>query len=161
MWILLAACAVPDSRKPPERLDTPVPALVEASVACDDVEARWTVRAVTDAWTGNGDVWLSKDGVYVETHPLTSSEAEWDGSRDTLELTLSVKADWRDVSEGSSTAFNCDEPGLAGVLRVFTRTGAEVADCRAFGEDPSRWATWDAEVACDEVLPEDTGVTTE
>jgi hypothetical protein len=158
LLLLLAACAFPDSRPPPDRSDTPVPAIVSASVECDGDAAEWSIAVETDAWTGNGEVWLSADGVYVETHGLDSVEAAGDGTSDRLELELDVEPDWRDVSLGSSTAFNCDEPGVAGVILVFTRTGDETADCVAFGEAPERWATWNADVACDEVLDEgDTG----
>lgn len=137
-----------DTGEVPDR----VPAIVEASVACDADDAVWSFVVETDAWTGNGQVALSTDGVYVERHTMYSVSAEADGSADRLELELDVVGDWRDASAGSSTAFNCQEPDLAGVLRVFTRDGDDVADCRAFGEAPERWAEWDASLACDAVL---------
>ena len=113
---------------------------------CDPIHARWTFTAETNAWTGNGQVLLSTDGIYLETHPLDSKSAAGDGSSDSLALYLTVVADWRDVSLGSSTVFNCDEPMLAGILRIFEQDGKTEADCRYFGEDP--WDRWNLGVDC-------------
>lgn len=137
--------------------DTPAPTLTDVSVDCDDSRAEWAFAATTDAWTGNGQVVLSRDGAYVERHTMYSVEAEADGSADRLALELDVVPDWHDASAGSSTYFNCGTADLAGVLRVWTRDGGAVADCVAFGEAPERWAEWDESVACDEAL--DTGDT--
>ncbi|MES2639144.1 MAG: hypothetical protein V4850_06660 [Myxococcota bacterium] len=131
------------------------PAMTSASAECATVDALWRFDVRTDAWTGNGQVLLSTDGVYVERHPLYSRSAEADGTSDTLDLTLSIVPDWHDVVLGSSTVFNCGEADLTGILRVFTRDGAEEADCRAFGVAPERWATWSAGASCAEVLETD------
>lgn len=159
MLLLLVACtSVPSDSASDAVAARSAPTITAATVACDDATATWTFTAKTDAWTGNGDVRFSADGAYVEVHPLMSVSAAADGSADALALALAVVADWRDVVTGARTAFNCDAPDLAGVLRVRTADGASVSDCRAFGAAPERWATWDAGVACDVLLEtEDTG----
>lgn len=134
-----------------------VPALTAVTVTCDAELDRWSFVATADAWTGNGQVLLSADGAYLERHDIYTAGAAGDGSADTLELELTAVADWRDVSPGSTTAFGCDAPDLAGVLRIYERASKTVADCRAFGESPERWATWEPETACTTVL--DTGDT--
>ncbi len=131
-----------------------VPAITEATATCESGEARWSFSVTTDAWTGNGQVVLSVDGEYVEKHTMYSTSAAADGTRDELALELSVVPDWRDVTLGSSTAFNCGEAALTGILRVWKRDGSGEADCRAFGESPERWAEWDAGVSCEAVLDE-------
>jgi hypothetical protein len=133
-------------------LSAAAPTIVTASAECDTEKATWTFAVTTDAWTGNGQVVLSTDGDYVEKHTMYSSSAAADGSADSLELSLSVVPDWRDVTLGASTVFNCGEAGLTGILRVWTRDGDDEADCRAFGDAPERWDTWDAGVRCENVL---------
>ncbi len=128
------------------------PTITSASVVCDPVDARWQFSVETDAWTGNGQVLLSTDGDYVEKHTIYSQSAAADGTADSLALTLTVVPDWRDVALGGSTVFNCNEADLTGILRVWTRTGDEEADCRAFGAAPERWATWSAGASCATVL---------
>lgn len=137
-----------------------VPQITAAGVDCDPSVPLWTVTAETDAWTGNGRVYLSTDGVYVESHPLGSIAAAADGSSDSLRVRLGIVAEWRDVDSGASTVFNCETPDLAGVLQVYTRTGDGVADCRSFGEEVDRWADWDPDVQCTIPLePDDSGST--
>ena len=128
------------------------PGITNATVDCITADAVWTFTAATDAWSGNGQVVLSTEGDYIERHPLYSNGAAADGTTDNLKLTLDVVAGWRDVVLGDTTAFNCDTAGLTGVIRVYTRDGDDVADCRAFGEDPARWDTWDPAVSCPTVI---------
>ena len=157
--LVLAACS---SREPAADVPVPpdaAPAITDASVACDARLATWTFLIETDAWTGNGDLWLSTDGAYTENHALSSIAAAADGSSDQLRSTLSIVADWRDVVPSARTWFNCGTPELAGVLRVRARDGSRVTDCVAFGDAPERWSTWRASVACDDAL--DTGATAE
>lgn len=148
VFIFLVGCGFGglDTTPDPPVYDDPL--FTEASAACNDEDARWTFRGTTVAWTGNGEVVLSTDGSYIERHPWPSVESAPDGTTDELELKLDVVPDWRDVTPGASTVFNCDEPELAGLLRVFVRGGDAVADCRWFGEASDRWATWEPESAC-------------
>jgi len=141
----------------PDDPEYPLPAITAVTVECDAERAAWSFTVDTTGWTGNGQVLLSSDGDYVERHPLDSVSAAADGSTDRLDLDLDVVSDWRDVSEGSTTAFNCATPDLLGVLRVYERTGDEVADCRIFGEQPDRWAAWEPDTACTQAVVEDTG----
>ena len=150
---LLAGCAPldQDTGRAPPTYDDPV--IVSATATCDVAEARWSFEVATEGWTGNGQVLLSADGSYIERHTMFSVGAAADGSSDALALSLAVVRDFRDVVAGTSTAFNCDAAGLAGVLRVYDRPGDTVADCRAFGEAPERWSGWDPSAACDTLLP--------
>ncbi len=135
------------------------PTITSASVTCDERAATWLFEVGTDAWTGNGIVYLSADGAYIETHSLLSTTSAADGSSDTLERSLVIVASWRDVTTNASTAFGCATPALAGVLEVYERTGDARTDCVAFGVDPTRWATWTPDAACEEMLTQaDTGV---
>ena len=152
MLLALLACNAKDAAVPEDSDVWVVPTLTEATATCDAEKAKWTFTATADAWTGNGQVVLSTDGVYVEKHTLYSKEAAADGTSDSLSLSLSVEADWHDVSVGASTVFNCDEPELAGLLRIYTRDGEAEADCRAFGVEPERWVSWEEAIACDTAL---------
>ena len=135
-----------------------VPAIVTATAECSAADAYWAFEATTDAWTGNGQVVLSADGAYVEAHPMYSVGAAGDGSADSQRLALAIIPDWTDVAPGGTTAFNCDAEAISGVLRVYTRDGNAVADCRAFGVDPARWKQWDANVSCSATIElNDTG----
>lgn len=131
-------------------------AITEVDVRCDPEAARWTFETRTDGWTGGGRVWLSRDGDYVERHPLASVSAARDGSDDFLRLNLEIAAEWSEASAGSRTAFACRADDLAGILHVLSRDGARVTDCVAFGTAPERWARWNAENACATVwVPEE------
>lgn len=150
--VLLCGCAPlgQDTGRPAPSWEDPV--IVEATAACDVAAARWSFEVATEGWTGNGQVLLSADGSYIEKHPLYSVGAAADGSTDELALGLAVVRDFRDVVVGTSTAFNCDAVGLTGVIRVYDRAGDRVADCRAFGASPERWAEWDGSLGCDTLL---------
>lgn len=151
--LLVVACAPdPTDARATSDIALAAPNITDASVACDADDAEWIFRADADAWTGNGQVVLSADGDYVERHTLYSTAAAADGSSDSLQLTLDVEADWRDVSSGSSTLFNCGAAELGGILRIYTRDGSEQADCRVFGASPGRWTAWDLGVTCQRLL---------
>lgn len=119
------------------------PSITEITVSCTGESGKWALDVVTDAWTGGGTLWLSADGEYVEKHQVISAESALDGTSDHLELSLSLAADFQDVHEGSSTAFNCGTPGLQGLFVVYDRAGTTATDCRDFGDDPSRWTAWE------------------
>jgi hypothetical protein len=155
MLLLVLACQSTSPSTSPDEKDLGPPSIVAASYSCDSPSARWSFLVDTDAWTGNGQVVLSDDGDYIEVHPLRSLEAAADGSSDRLTLALGVVADWRDVSLGSTTAFNCSEPGLAGLIRIFATDGQTPTDCRIFGED--RWASWNFNYSCTTPLEKDSG----
>lgn len=147
MLLLLIACGAPTEV---ER-STPTyatPSITSATVDCSVTDAEWTFRVDADAWTGNGQLFLSADGTYVERHPMYSNGAAYDGTSDTLRLTLATVPDFRDVVLGGSTAFACGDAGVTGVLQINERDGRTVADCRAFGEAPERWDTWEPALAC-------------
>ncbi len=136
-------------------------ALESVEVDCDLDNAKWSFDVTTAGWSGGGEVLMSRDGDYLEIHHMPSVEATRDGTADRLSLTLSVLADWRDVTPGSSTIFNCAEPGLAGLLRVFHRDGEEVAGCAAFGVDATIWQTWRTDYRCEVEVVVDREHTTE
>lgn len=123
------------------------PTVTAAEVTCNATDEEWTFSVDASAWTGGGDLWMSTDGVYVETDELTSTAAAADGTSDHLELDLDIVPDWRQVSKGSSTFFNCGTPGLEGVFVVYERDGSTVAGCRRFGDTDS-WASWGIGYAC-------------
>lgn len=110
-------------------LETPV--ITSFSWGCDVEDNAWSLQVVASAWTGGGDLWLTTDGLYVEKHRVRSRQVAPDGTRDELGVDLSIAADWRDVSLGSSTVFRCaDVPSLRFVLDA--PSGA-VVDCRNEG----------------------------
>lgn len=127
------------------------PLITGASVSCDAEAASWSFEVDADAWTGGGDLWLSIDGAYVETHELMSTGAAGDGSADHLERELDVVPDFRDVVADSTTLFNCETPGLLGVLRIFRRDGESVSDCRVYGE-PDAWNALGLDPTCTTAL---------
>jgi hypothetical protein len=152
--VVLGACTGAGDSPAPSPSDTP-PSITKLDVECDAEEAEWALDVKTDAWTGNGRVSLSADGDYVELHPFYSVESAPDGTADRLALDLSVVPDWREVTLGASTVFNCAAPSLTGLVQVWTRDGSEQGDCITFGEAPERWAEW-APPGCDEVwVPEE------
>ena len=152
---VFGACTAPSGEDSAAAPTDAAPKITAAAAQCDPTRAEWTFSATTDAWTGNGQVLLTTDGAYLERHTLFSTSAAPDGTADTLELSLDVVPDWRDVVLGASTLFNCSEAGLTGILRVWTRDGSAESDCRAFGDSPERWATWDLGVSCATALPTD------
>lgn len=156
VFVALAGCYQWPSVTP-DPLGTSAPAITSTTITCVEEDAEWTFTVETDAWTGNGALYLSADGEYIEQHALPSVSAPSDGSADKLERTLDVVATWRDVEANNSTAFGCASPDLAGIITVSSRSGAEVTDCLAFGVEPARWSNWDAGVTCDAVR--DTGDT--
>lgn len=145
LGLTLLACGgdlPPDDRVLPE-LTTP--ALDEVALACDVGESKWRLDATATSWTGGGHLYWTVDGEYVEKHYVRSISAAGDGSSDTLLLELSVAADWREVSSGSSTAFTCGQDPAWRL--VIYDTEEAVADCRAEG-DEALWADQPDVPAC-------------
>ena len=100
MLLALLACAAPPVDTGREPIEYPSPTITAATAEGDPNEPGWTFEVATDAWTGNGQVYLSADGAYVERHPMYTVGAAYDGSADALRLELGVAADFRDVGEG-------------------------------------------------------------
>ena len=150
---VFAGCTAGPDTGAPAPANTP-PAITAFDAACDEADATWSFNLETDGWTGNGRVTLSTDGDYVEKHVIYSVESAADGAWDRLSLDLTVVPDWRDVTLGASTAFNCSAPALTGLVQVWTRDGSATGDCITFGDTPERWAEW-AAPGCDDVwMPE-------
>jgi hypothetical protein len=107
------------------------------SLVCYPDGGRWSLQVATSAWSGAGLLlWGDRDD-RVEAHNFLSSDASADGSGDCLSLSLSIRADPREVSPGSSTRFGCEQLGAL-TARVFVAdTQAERwTDCRAWGDQP-------------------------
>lgn len=151
--ILLALSACPSPAPDtgvldPEATDASITSL---TVMCEGGSGVWTIDANTDAWSGGGQLTLSANGTYVEAHPIPSVDAALDGSSDHLHTELAVVADFRDVSVGGSTWFNCGTPGLQGLFIVYSRDGERVTDCRRFGVDAALWAEWNLDSCPSEI----------
>ena len=141
-------------------LSTEAPEIVAITASCDPAFATWSFQVDTTGWTGGGALWMAERGDRVERHGLSSVSAAADGSTDRLSLSLSAVADWRYAVEGSSTAWRCvDEDALSFQITVYTRDGADRADCRTWGADPSLWDRLDEVPDCATVLEDadDTG----
>lgn len=111
------------------------PSIQRLSYECDEDAARWEFVAITDAWTSNGNIWLYSPPV-LEKHPIYSVNSASDGTKDRLEITLNVVADWREASAGSSTQFHCDSFDDIGVrLYVYHPETSEAADCLTEGSE--------------------------
>jgi len=145
---VFSACR-PESLPSIQDSDYPLPEISSISLDCDEQQARWSLELLANAWTGNGELWFSTDGRYIEVHPIVSIEAAADQSSDQLTLSLQVVSDWKQVELGSTTVFNCHSPGLAGRIRLYAVDGNTEADCRRFGED--LWEAWGYR-SCDQVI---------
>jgi hypothetical protein len=153
MTLVLHACALGNPSRVTPEIDTAAPEITGATVECSAEKRKWTFEVDTARWTGGGQVVMTVDGQYAEKHPLPSTAAAGDGTTDHLGDSLAIEADWRDAAAGSATYFNCDEPNLHGMLRVFSRDGETQADCRVFAGSPGDWARWgDLAVECDREL---------
>ena len=144
--LLVAACTttVPAGGGEDSAMALRTPAITALDWRCDPAEASWTFAVEADAWTGAGTLWLAKDADRYEKHRVPSVSAEADGSADRLELTLATVADWRYQVSGASTAWRCAEAeALSYQIVVYTRDGADRADCRTWGDDPALWDTLD------------------
>lgn len=144
---------------PPDPLSGADPVISSVSWTCDPKRSLWTLRIVTEAWTGGGLAWMARDADRYEEHRIRSVEAASDGSTDALELELDVVADWRDASPGSSTGWHCsDQPQLTFQVAVFEITGSEQTDCLRWGATPDLWDAFVDVNRCDNLWdPPDTG----
>jgi hypothetical protein len=136
---LLSACAGagPDYiGYDPDEFYTGPTAIEEVSLSCAADGDEWTLTIGTVGWTAGGLFAWSPDGYYLEEHDIVSDEADFYGAWDLLVAELSIAADPRDVSKGSSTALLCDTPtreGLRGWLVIYDPETEEEIDCRTWG----------------------------
>ncbi len=104
------------------------------------------MRVVATAWTGGGETHFTEDAVYVEKHRVPSLEVLADGTGDLLEVSLKIAADWREVKQGSSTAFPCTSAANV-VFRLFD-VHSDPVDCWASGPEPEIWSRVEGVGAC-------------
>ncbi|MFT4974482.1 MAG: hypothetical protein ACI8S6_000365 [Myxococcota bacterium] len=134
---------------PPDPLDGPDPSITGVRWSCDVEQALWRFTIEADAWTGGGLIWIARDATLYEEHLIRSVSAEADGSADELALELSIVADWRDASAGSSTRWRCSEEAtLSFQAAIFETTGEQQTDCRRWGIAPALWDDIEAVEAC-------------
>ncbi len=141
--------------------DTP-PLITDISYDCSRNDEEWSFEVDTDHWTANGGLYLAVEESYAEQHTIKSVSADADGQGDHLELTLSIEADWRDASSGSSTAFQCAPSTWAAMsyrLVVYTPGSEDVSDCRSWGAQPELFDQVDDVPACEQAWnSSDTGL---
>jgi hypothetical protein len=156
---LLLACA-PTSPELPGQRDAAIvpghPQITALSLDCSGEEETWSFAAKTDAWIGAATLYMTRDGIRIEAHPVPSTRAASDGTWDELRLDLTIRFDWQDAVPGTSTGWRCiDQEALSFLLVVDAQDGTTGTDCRLWGTDPEIWP--DGVPACDRLLMEDTG----
>ena len=166
LWLLVLACSdkqLEETGEPTETGDTDTgadtgvpydgPTLIAELEADCDSEV-WEYGARTDGLTSRADLHIvqtdSPDASYrTEVHSVPSVEADPLGWWDRLELELAIQEG--SGINGVATGFSCvsdERRTLTWMLRVWDPDGA-VADCRAWGHDPS----WYQEYGCDPWVP--------
>ena len=148
MILLFLACMPDDlpegNHIPPE---FPNPSITDFVVECNMEEDTWLYVLESDAWTGNGLLWLRDEEGFEEEHPLISSGAARDGSFDRLEIELLIVGDWRDVQRGKSTRWPCsDQEDLSMLVEIYHPKAHTASDCIYVGEP---WPE-DAPTYCDQ-----------
>lgn len=148
--VLLVGCvprAPVDNGFPDTDLETPVIEFIE--LVCDAERGKWEMTLKATAWTGGAASAWTIDGEYVETHKLSRKNWKADGTGETLEMSLSIAEDFRDV--GGGTLFTCStDPN--GVLVLYDTLGY-VSDCRSWGPEPEIFdSVPDTPAACDTLL---------
>ena len=109
------------------------PRIVDFSWQCEN--DRWTVFVESDAWTGNGSLWLG-NADRVEKHPIYSIAAGEFGESDLLRITLDVVSDWRDASPGSYTGWRCSQmENLSMLAAIYHPSLLTLSDCVDVGTD--------------------------
>ena len=155
-----SACVSSDERDPGTVLHDTPPTITGIQYSCSVDEEKWIFQVTTDAWTANGTLYLAATSDYVEQHSLQSEEAAADGSSDLLTLSLSIVADWRDVSASSSTAFLCNSTTEAAIcwrIFVYTPGTGDVSDCASGGYEPTWFDDMDDIPTCDTRWETDSG----
>ena len=124
------------------------PQIVDFSSSCDESQDSWIFNVESDAWTGNGLLWLRDPDGFEEEHPLISTGAEADGSKDYLEIELLIVGDWRDAQRGKSTRWPCDmQEDLSMLVEIYHPKYHTATDCLYVGEP---WPEEDAPTRCDQ-----------
>ena len=134
--MLLFACSaasLPPTDAPP-LFEFSNPEITSLSMECNASDEQWVFTMEANAWTGNGQIWISKAGEINEKHRIYSKQALADGRYDLLELKLDILADWRDVQEGTSTQWHCYEQDEMTFLAVVLHPESlQATDCRYWG----------------------------
>ena len=149
MMFFFLACTNPDlpegTYNPPE---FPDPKITDFVIECNYDEDKWLYVIESDAWTGNGLLWLRDPQGFEEEHPLISSGAARDGSFDRLEIELLIVGDWRDVQRGKSTRWPCSaQEELSMLVEIYHPKEHTASDCLYTG-DP--WPEESAPTTCDQ-----------
>ena len=138
------------------------PMLQGLSLVCEQATASWRLEAETDAWTGGGTLYLTRDGREVEQHRVGSARAAGDGTWDCLEATLGQSVDRRDHVPGSITRWLCREADeLSYLFVVVDPTGGDQTDCLAWGAEPSIWDAVEGVPRCPPAAADEEGLVLE
>jgi hypothetical protein len=123
------------------------PSITDFMFECVEEEELWNFEVQTDAWTGNGLLWIKDQRGQEEEHPLISQGAPRDGSSDTLAIELLIVGDWRDVQRGKSTRWSCsDEEELSMIVEIYHPKERTPTDCITVGPE---WPEESAPITCD------------
>lgn len=144
--LLLAGCLqrTPIDRRYPD-VDLEPPVIETIELACDADRGRWAMTLKASAWTGGAASAWTIDGEYVEIHTMARKSWQTDGTGETLEMTLTIADDFRDV--GGGTVFTCStDPN--GVLVLYD-TENNPSDCRAWGPEPRIFEDIEDTPTCD------------
>ena len=131
------------------------PAILGLTLSCDSVDAQWSLRVRTAAWSANTVLWMTHDGEVIETHSGASTSAAADGTGDCLQATISQATDPTDAGNGRSRWLCEDAADLSYLVWVMDSAGEEVSDCRVWGARPGVWAGVNGAPECG--LPLDDG----
>ena len=147
IFFIWACTALPEGTYQPTSFSDPK--IIDFSSACDIEEDKWVFNVESDAWTGNGLLWLRDPDGFEEEHPLISTGAEPDASRDYLEIELAIVGDWRDAQRGKSTRWPCSmHEDLSMIVEIYHPKYRTATDCLYVG-DP--WPEEDAPTVCDQL----------
>ena len=135
MIILFFSClnSLPPTELPPN-FEFSDPEIQFIEWECNVDESSWSFSVETNGWTGNGHVWISKNGERNEKHIIYSTGAERDGSADYLSVSLDIVSNWQDAKPNASTQFRCNDiDELSFLVRVLHPEYTEQSDCRYWG----------------------------
>ena len=147
MIVLMWACStLPEGSYHPPTFEDPH--IVDFESSCDVAEDSWLFVVESDAWTGNGLLWLRDPDGFEEEHPLISTGAQADGAGDHLEIDLKIVGDWRDAQRGKSTRWPCSiQEDLSMLVEIYHPKRHTATDCLYVGEP---WPEEEAPTRCDQ-----------